>query len=319
VDAAAVALQIPRRLDVDGCHWQGQMLLAGGQGAVARGERDLLANAPVTPAAVMHLLDEYRVCVRGRPVLVVGRSKLVGAPLAFMLGARGGLVTTAHSQTAQKQLREACRVADVVVACAGYPGLLRGDWIQPGAVVVNVGTTFVDGRLLPDIPSQPEELAHARLVASCPNGIGPLSIAVLLKQTAANALARTPKPTGAEGTTPTLAPPHLAEWLRANPSWRLAPRALGAGSAPEVLTCTFHLPSYPGAVAFVATVSEDAERVNHHPNVSFIHSCTQGVDVTVEFFTYAVKGITSFDTAAAERVHAIHGAYATAYMLAAKL
>ena len=75
---------------------------------------------------------------------------------------------------------------------------------------------------------------------------------------------------------------------------------------PDVLSRSYHLPSYPLAVAFVTSVAEAAEVANHHPNLSIVHSCTEGVDVGVELFTYAVTGLTAFDTAAAEGIEQIY-------------
>jgi len=328
VDAAHVTAQIPLHLDVDGCHYLGLMNCAGGACAVANGGhgngRDLLHNAPVTASAVIRLLDAHGVAISGRRCVVVGRSKLCGAPIGFMLNARGGLVTTAYSQTTRDELRRVCLSAEILVVCAGVPGLIEGTMVAQGAVVINVGTTLVDGKLVPDIPADLVELAHARLIASCPNGIGPLSLSVLLHQTAASAVRRVPKPLGAEPTTPTLSPAAIDAWLSSHRQWKLAPRRLvgpNGGGTPlppplEVLSQSFHFASYPSATSFAARLTEDAERTNHHPNLSIVHSCTEGVDVTVEYFTYAVKGLTRFDTEAAERAQQIYESHTLRAMTA---
>lgn len=256
-----------------------------------------------------------------RSVLIVGRSKLCGSPLVFMFGARGGLVTSAHSQTPSEQLRSACLEADILVPCVGSPGMIKGEWIKPGSVVINVGTTFAGEKLLPDIPSALCEMAHVRRVASCPNGVGPLSGPVLFYQTALNASERTLKPVGAEEATPKLAEKDVRAWAARNAPWAVRPRALSpsvcdigattgkaAAASPPlgVLARTYHFPSYPRAVAFVTSVAAAAEMANHHPNLSIIHSCTDGVDVSVELFTYAVTGLTTFDTAAAAGIERIY-------------
>ena len=310
VDAAAVYAAVPLELDADGCSWLAQMELAGGQRAVLSGQRELLHKAPVTAAAVIRLLDHHDEPIAGKRVLVVGRSRLCGSPLAFMFGARGALVTSAHSQTTPADLQAACLEADIVVPCVGRPGLIAASWIKPGAVVVNVGTTFVDGTLVPDIPADIAELAHAKRVSSCPNGVGPLSCAVLLLQTAACALERAPKPVGAVAATPALSAAAMDAWVAAHPGWALANRQLGGQSPPPtttVLRRSFHFPSYPRAATFVASAAAAAEQANHHPNLSIVHSCTEGVDVAVELFTYATNSVTAFDIEAAATINTIFG------------
>jgi methylenetetrahydrofolate dehydrogenase (NADP+) / methenyltetrahydrofolate cyclohydrolase len=310
VDAATVYAAVPRELDADGCSWLAQMELAGGQHAVLSGQRELLHNAPVTAAAVIRLLDHHGEPIAGKRVLIVGRSRLCGSPLAFMFGARGALVTSAHSQTVPADLQAACLEADIVVPCVGRPGLIAASWIKPGAVVVNVGTAFVDGMLVPDIPADIAELAHAKRVSSCPNGVGPLSCAVLLLQTAACALERAPKPVGAMASTLALSATATDAWVAAHPGWALASRQLGGQSPPTtttVLRRSFHFPSYPRAATFVASAAAAAEQANHHPNLSIVHSCTEGVDIAVELFTYATNSITAFDTEAAATADIIFG------------
>jgi methylenetetrahydrofolate dehydrogenase (NADP+)/methenyltetrahydrofolate cyclohydrolase len=307
IDPVAVISAVGADVDADGALWRGQMELAGSYGAAVRG-RELLRNAPVTAAAVLHLLDYHNVEIAGRRVHIIGRSKLCGSPLAFMFGVRGGLVTMSHSQTPLEQLEAACREADIVIPCVGQPSIIpSGAWIKPGAVVVNVGTTFIDGQLVPDIPEL-SQLQHAALVASCPNGVGPLSVAVLMESVAKNALGRTPKPIGAVDATPLLSESELAAWLEAaggsGGAW--AQRAAADG-VPPALTREYHVANYPAAIDFVARAAELAEKANHHPNIQIRHSCTAGVDVTAEFFTYAVRGITEFDTQAAEALDHCYG------------
>uniref|UniRef100_A0A7S2H5S5 4a-hydroxytetrahydrobiopterin dehydratase n=1 Tax=Haptolina brevifila TaxID=156173 RepID=A0A7S2H5S5_9EUKA len=311
IDAVAAYEQIPRAIDADGATWRATMELGGGQRAVTSGQLELLKNAPVTASAVIRLLDYYDEPIAGKRVLVVGRSKLCGSPLVFMFGARGALVTSAHSQTPPEQLAAACLEADILVPCVGSPGMIRGEWMKPGSVIVNVGTTFEGDKLLPDIPSAMGEMQHVRRVASCPNGIGPLSSPVLLYQTALNAARRTPKPTGADEATPKLKGSEVQAWVASNAPWELCPRGLLAPSAESaapipVLARTYHFATYPLAVAFVTSVSAAAEAVNHHPNLSIVHSCTDGVDVAVELFTYAVNGLTGFDTAAAGDIEKLY-------------
>ncbi|CAK0867216.1 unnamed protein product [Prorocentrum cordatum] len=148
VSAAAVYAAVPEELDADGCRWLSQMELAGGQSAVLSGQRELLRSAPVTAAAVIRLLDHYEEPIAGRRALVVGRSRLCGAPLAFMLGARGALVTTAHSRADAADLRAACLEAAIVVPCVGRPGLIvrcsfGGPSWSPPADVFDSGSSLV--------------------------------------------------------------------------------------------------------------------------------------------------------------------------------
>jgi len=315
IDALAAYSHIPRAIDADGAAWLATMELAGGQRtAISAGRLALLKNAPVTASAVIRLLDYYHEPIAGKRIVVVGRSRLCGSPLAFMFGALGGLVTSAHATTPLDELAAVCRQADILVPCVGSPGLIRGEWIKAGAVVVNVGTTFIGNRLLPDVPASLDEMRHAKRVASCPNGVGPLSAPILFYQTAQNAAESTPQPVGAIQSTPSLSDADAEAWVAANPPWARGRRALGgaqpvqeADEPPSVLTRTYHFKSYPLAIDFVASVASAAEAANHHPNVAIVHSCTDGVDVTAELFTYATKGLTAFDTSAARDIERIFG------------
>ena len=143
--------EIPAAQDVDGAHFISRIELAGGQAAVRDGRVDLERHAPVTPLAVLRLLKHYGVCLEGCSAVVVGRSRIVGMPLAYMLGARGALVTLAHADVAKDKLAKACADADLVVSCAGSSGLVRPDWIKAGAVVISVGSEFKDDRLMADM------------------------------------------------------------------------------------------------------------------------------------------------------------------------
>ena len=123
---------------------------------------------PVTPEAVLELLAQGGVDLASSHVVVIGRSRIVGAPLAHALLAADATVSVAHYQT--PSLEALCRSADVVIPCAGVPGLVKGDWIRPGGAVVNVGTTYCaqSGALQPDLEAELEAFRHARLVASAP-------------------------------------------------------------------------------------------------------------------------------------------------------
>jgi len=192
IDAEKAYREIGYEQDVDGAHYIGRMETAGGHERISKGLIDLYKNAPVTPLAVVKLLQHYKVDPASKKILVIGRSRIVGQPLAYMLTALGGAVTIAHTGTPKDVLAAACKEADILIPCVGLPGLIEGSWVKEDSVVVNVGTTFLHDELVPDIPrsSELDLLSHAKYVATCPGGVGPLSVAVLFENVAANALAK---------------------------------------------------------------------------------------------------------------------------------
>ena len=164
--------------DVDGLHPLNAGLLREG--------RALLA--PCTPRGVMRLLAEAGIVLTAAKALVLGRSILVGKPLAAMLLDADATVTVAHSRT--RDLAAECREADVLVAAAGRAGLVRGDWVKPGAAVVDVGINrLADGNLAGDV-DYGACAAVAGWITPVPGGVGPMTIACLLENTLAAALAR---------------------------------------------------------------------------------------------------------------------------------
>jgi methylenetetrahydrofolate dehydrogenase (NADP+)/methenyltetrahydrofolate cyclohydrolase len=146
------------------------------------------ALAPCTPRGVMLLLATIRPSLAGARALVLGRSALVGRPVASMLTAMDATVTIAHSRT--RDLAAECRRADVLVAAVGRPEMVRGDWIAPGAVVIDVGINrLADGRLVGDV-AYAEAAAVASAITPVPGGVGPMTIACLIENTVAAAAAR---------------------------------------------------------------------------------------------------------------------------------
>lgn len=136
---------------------------------------------PCTPAGVMELIKLSEIDVCGKKCVVVGRSNIVGKPMSMLLLHKHGTVTICHSRT--KNLAEEVRAADIVVAAVGVPELISGDMIKPGAVVIDVGMNRLDdGRLVGDV-----EYATCEKVASAitpvPGGVGPMTIAMLMKNT----------------------------------------------------------------------------------------------------------------------------------------
>jgi methylenetetrahydrofolate dehydrogenase (NADP+)/methenyltetrahydrofolate cyclohydrolase len=174
---AAIAAVDPAK-DVDGFHPLNAGRLAAGQPGLV----------PCTPRGVMHILAEAGVALRGARAVVLGRSQIVGRPMAQLLLGADCTVTVAHSRT--RDIAAECRRADVLVAAVGRAEMVRGDWIAPGAVVVDVGINRLpDGRLVGDVAFA-EAASVAGAITPVPGGVGPMTIACLLENTLEAALAR---------------------------------------------------------------------------------------------------------------------------------
>ena len=175
IDSMKILDRISPEKDVDGFHPVNVGRLSTGTGGLV----------PCTPLGIMLLLDTVIDDYRGLNVVVVGKSNIVGKPVAMLLLEREATVTVTHIET--RNLPDIARGADVIVAAAGVPHLVRGYWVKPGAIVIDVGITRVvehDGttRLVGDCATH--ELGHARAVTPVPGGVGPMTIACLLKNTA---------------------------------------------------------------------------------------------------------------------------------------
>ena len=133
---------------------------------------------PCTPAGVMRLLEEYNITVSGRNCVVIGRSNIVGKPMASLLLAANGTVTVAHSKT--QDIAEITKNADIIVAACGKPGMLKGDMIKEGATLIDVGITNVDGKLKGDVDFD-SCAEKAGFITPVPGGVGPMTIAMLMK------------------------------------------------------------------------------------------------------------------------------------------
>ena len=170
IDAGAVIAAIDPDKDVDGFHpVNAGRLMTGAPGLV-----------PCTPLGCLMLIEEQLGDVAGLDAAVIGRSNIVGKPMAQLLLARSCTVTVAHSRT--HDLAAVVRRADIVVAAVGRPEMVRGDWIKPGACVIDVGINRVAGKLVGDVAY--EEVAKvAGAVTPVPGGVGPMTIAVLLRNT----------------------------------------------------------------------------------------------------------------------------------------
>ena len=154
-------------------------------GLLAQGHEG--AIAPCTPAGVMELLRDAGVEVEGARAVVIGRSILVGKPLATLLLAANATVTHCHSRT--RDLAAICREAEILVAAAGQPGLVTGEMVREGATVIDVGTNRVEGRLVGDVDFDSAR-ERAGAITPVPGGVGPMTRAMLLVNTLAAARAR---------------------------------------------------------------------------------------------------------------------------------
>lgn len=135
-----------------------------------------------TPLGITKILDGFGIDVAGKNALVIGRSVILGKPMALMLLERNATVTIAHSKT--RNLSELCRSMDIVVAAVGRPELIRGNWIQPGAVVIDAGYNRVEGRASDVGDCHYEECAAvASAITPVPGGVGPMTVASLLSNT----------------------------------------------------------------------------------------------------------------------------------------
>ena len=185
VDGILVQLPLPNHLDsegvievidpakdVDGLHPHNLGLLVLGRPGLR----------PCTPSGIMRIFDHYGIEVAGRSAVIVGRSYLVGRPLALMLAARGvdATVSVAHSRTAD--LPAVASTADILVAAVGVPGLISAEYVKPGATVVDVGISRTDSGLVGDVDFD-SVIEVAGAVTPVPGGVGPMTRAMLLVNT----------------------------------------------------------------------------------------------------------------------------------------
>lgn len=179
LDEESVLKLIDLEKDVDGFH---PMNI----GRLAQKGRDPLF-VPCTPAGVMYMLEQTLPTLEGANAVVLGRSNIVGMPVALLLVRANATVTICHSRS--KDLAAICRQADVLVAAVGRPGMVRGSWIKPGAVVIDVGINRVEDasrprgyRLVGDV-AYDEAKEVAGYITPVPGGVGPMTIAMLLRAT----------------------------------------------------------------------------------------------------------------------------------------
>jgi len=183
VDGILVQLPLPRQIaanvvasaidpgkDVDGV---GPL----NAGLLLMGEPGLF---PCTPLGILEILDRHSIPLEGAHAVVIGRSMIVGKPVSLLLQRRNATVTMCHSRT--HDLAALCREADVLVSAVGVPRLVKGDWVRPGAAVIDVGVTEVDGEIVGDVDTEAMQ-GIASIVTPHRRGVGPMTITMLLRNT----------------------------------------------------------------------------------------------------------------------------------------
>jgi methylenetetrahydrofolate dehydrogenase (NADP+)/methenyltetrahydrofolate cyclohydrolase len=170
ISANAVASAVDPAKDVDGV---GPL----NAGRLLLGEPGLF---PCTPLGILEILDRHRVPLDGAHAVVIGRSMIVGKPVSLLLQRRNATVTMCHSRT--RDLAGLCRSADVLVSAVGVPRLVKRDWIRPGAAVIDVGVTEVDGQIVGDVDFEAAQ-GVAGLLTPHRRGVGPMTITMLLHNT----------------------------------------------------------------------------------------------------------------------------------------
>lgn len=168
LDAEEIIEAISPLKDVDGFH----------PTSLGRLVRGLSGLRPCTPAGIMAMLDEYNIELAGKNAVIVGRSSIVGKPMAHMLLERDATISVAHSRT--RNLDEICRSADILVVACGIAKLVKGDWVRPGATVIDVGMDRdEDGRLCGDVDYD-EVFNVAGAITPVPGGVGPMTRTMLM-------------------------------------------------------------------------------------------------------------------------------------------
>ncbi len=177
IDQAAVIAALSPDKDVDGVH----PLNSGRLAQVAPVGRPPGVGpyfVPATPAGGLEILKRYQVPLEGRHAVVVGRSNIVGKPMALLLLRENATVTVCHSRT--KDLAAVCRQADVLCVAVGRARMVKGNWIKPGAVVIDFGVNFVDGQMCGDVDYE-EAVAVAGMITPVPGGTGPVTNVMLMR------------------------------------------------------------------------------------------------------------------------------------------
>ncbi len=184
IDAILVQLPIPNHLDTekilnrispskdaDGFHYVNAGKMFTGQ---------MPSSIACTPKGIIRLLDEYKIKLEGLNALVIGRSNIVGKPIAQLLLQRNATVTMAHSKT--KNLSDYTKMADLIVVAIGKPKFLTGDMVKDGVVIIDVGISRVEGKLSGDVDFE-SVAPKASFITPVPKGVGPMTVAMLIQNT----------------------------------------------------------------------------------------------------------------------------------------
>ena len=170
LDEAAVINAISADKDVDAFH-------PVNVGKIMQGDYDFV---PCTPAGIMEMLAFEGIEIAGKTCVVIGRSNIVGKPMAMLLLHKNGTVTICHSRT--QNLKEVCKNADILVAAVGRPNFVTNDMVKDGAVVIDVGINRVDGKLVGDVNFN-DVCEKTSYITPVPGGVGPMTIAMLMQNT----------------------------------------------------------------------------------------------------------------------------------------
>lgn len=168
---------IPCQKDVDGFHIMNSGKLVNGMGGVL----------PCTPAGIIELLKRSNIEIAGKHCVVIGRSNIVGKPMAMLMLQEDATVTIAHSKTPKNKLEKICNTADILIVAVGKPNFINSCYIKYGAVVIDVGINRVDGKLVGDVWFDDVE-SRTSAITPVPGGVGPMTIAMLLKNCCNNAM-----------------------------------------------------------------------------------------------------------------------------------
>lgn len=177
IDLQAVYAEIPPDLDVDG-------VTPENIGRLAKGYEGMI---PCTPKGIMTILDDHKIDVEGKHVVIVGRSDIVGKPLAMLMTNRNATVTLCHSKTGVYNLMRLCREADIIVSAVGKPRWLTKDYVSEGTLVIDVGINVVNGKVVGDVDPSVAEIAD---VTPVPNGVGLTTVLSLMQNTVESHLNR---------------------------------------------------------------------------------------------------------------------------------
>lgn len=186
-DVSAILLQlpIPKNLDTDRAinkilpEKDVDCLTFSNAGRLFAGKNKI---APCTPTGIIKLLEKYNVQIAGKLAVVVGRSELVGKPVAMLLEQKNATVILCHSKTGDERLKELTRMADILIVAVGKPKFITAEHVKPGAVVVDVGINRVDGKIYGDVDFESVKNICS-MITPVPGGVGPLTVACLMENT----------------------------------------------------------------------------------------------------------------------------------------